>query len=432
MRLISVLLYFFCQVELSSNLYSQELKIGDHAPDMTVQHVINTEQQNLRLSDFKGKLIILDFWGIYCSSCIAAFPKLDSLQKKYNDKIQIIAVNRESKEITLNFFAKHKNIRLPQIPFVTGDSILESFFPHIYVPHHVWIDSNKVVQFITNGYNTTSRNISQFLNNNDIKLAEKKDVFNFDFDKPFILEGNGRWLDKVVYYSYIMHSIPGVNTGFHYEKENNGNIHLYSTSSILDLFKFALSKGDYWKFRSKNEVVLNIKAPNTFDISGNADIDDWIAKYYFIYDLLLPGSRANKLYSIMQQDLERFFEVKAAIQRRKIKCLALIRTSKKDKLVFISKKSEILRKGIIADSLWGEWNGKMNDFIISLNMLLSKKNNLSVVNETGYSKQISIALNKEKAYSENIDLIRSELKKYDLDLIEKYSVQDVLVIKEDD
>ncbi len=88
MRLISVFLYLFCQVALSANLYSQEVKIGGHVPDITLQNIININQQNFRLSDFKGKLIILDFWGIYCSSCIAAFPKLDSLQTKYNDKIQ--------------------------------------------------------------------------------------------------------------------------------------------------------------------------------------------------------------------------------------------------------------------------------------------------------------------------------------------------------
>jgi thiol-disulfide isomerase/thioredoxin len=36
---------------------------------------------------FNGKLMILDFWATWCGACISKFPKLDSLQKKYADKL---------------------------------------------------------------------------------------------------------------------------------------------------------------------------------------------------------------------------------------------------------------------------------------------------------------------------------------------------------
>jgi len=71
----------------------RELKVGDVVPDITFQKVLNYKSSTARLSDFRGKLVILDIWSVWCSSCIAGFPKLEKLQEKYNDKIQILLVN---------------------------------------------------------------------------------------------------------------------------------------------------------------------------------------------------------------------------------------------------------------------------------------------------------------------------------------------------
>ena len=53
------------------------LKIGDKVPDIEFKNIINYKSKTARLSDFKGKLVILDFWGTWCTSCIAAFPKME-------------------------------------------------------------------------------------------------------------------------------------------------------------------------------------------------------------------------------------------------------------------------------------------------------------------------------------------------------------------
>ena len=80
-------------VEPKADTFYQSLKVGDKVPDITFTNLINFHDKTARLSDFKGKLLILDFWNSKCSPCIASWPKLLELQKEYHEEIQIVLVN---------------------------------------------------------------------------------------------------------------------------------------------------------------------------------------------------------------------------------------------------------------------------------------------------------------------------------------------------
>ena len=55
---------------------------GEHplAPEWRLKDVAG---QNVKLSDFKGKVVILDFWATWCPPCRAEIPGFVNLQKKY-------------------------------------------------------------------------------------------------------------------------------------------------------------------------------------------------------------------------------------------------------------------------------------------------------------------------------------------------------------
>ncbi|MGV3529800.1 MAG: TlpA family protein disulfide reductase [Flavisolibacter sp.] len=76
--LIPVLLF----LQPAFSQLNKQLNIGDACPDLKFANVYN-HTGDLQLSDYSGKLIILDFFATNCVSCIAGFPRLEELQVKF-------------------------------------------------------------------------------------------------------------------------------------------------------------------------------------------------------------------------------------------------------------------------------------------------------------------------------------------------------------
>ncbi len=115
--------------------------IGDRIPDLPLNRIINYKDSSATLSSFGEKLIILDFWGIHCGSCIQMFPFEDSVQQAFNDKLQIILVTSDPKEKVIAFFKKWDSAHHShfQMPIVCEDSVLSKLFRLNTIPHYVWI-----------------------------------------------------------------------------------------------------------------------------------------------------------------------------------------------------------------------------------------------------------------------------------------------------
>ena len=114
--------------------------IGDRVPAFPLTHLINSEKDSTSISSFGNKLIILDFWGTHCSSCIQALPEENDLQSEFKDQVQFIMVTPDDKENVSSFLERYdkKNQKL-SIPIVTSDILIQQMFAHIFLPHYVWL-----------------------------------------------------------------------------------------------------------------------------------------------------------------------------------------------------------------------------------------------------------------------------------------------------
>jgi thiol-disulfide isomerase/thioredoxin len=64
---------------------------GDTASDFTLQDLSG---KNVKLSDYKGSVVLLDFWATWCPPCRASIPGLEKLHKSYKDKgLVVLAVS---------------------------------------------------------------------------------------------------------------------------------------------------------------------------------------------------------------------------------------------------------------------------------------------------------------------------------------------------
>ncbi|MGM0776508.1 TlpA disulfide reductase family protein [Cytobacillus firmus] len=72
------------------------LEKGSLAPDF---ELTDMEGNPVKLSDFRGKAVLLNFWASWCPPCRAEMPHMEKLYKKYKDKkFDILAVNLTNTE----------------------------------------------------------------------------------------------------------------------------------------------------------------------------------------------------------------------------------------------------------------------------------------------------------------------------------------------
>ena len=187
------------------------LQIGDTIPEAFWQlplQVINHPdgKETITLNDYRGKLILLDFWGPSCSYCIAAFPKLDSLQAQFNDELQIVLVTQRDHEQIVTF---HQRKPIPNHLFsVTADSVLNRFFQHRLLPHYAWINSHGKLIATTHSAVVTPENIRTAVNGDPLQIVQKNDL---DTHRPFYL---AEWATELpLHYSLFQRGrYPGANS----------------------------------------------------------------------------------------------------------------------------------------------------------------------------------------------------------------------------
>ena len=81
------------------------------APDFTLKDPTGA---SVKLSDFKGKVVLLNFWATWCGPCRAEIPGLIRIQDAYKDRLQIIGMDIDDNDAErLRAFVKDKGINYP-------------------------------------------------------------------------------------------------------------------------------------------------------------------------------------------------------------------------------------------------------------------------------------------------------------------------------
>ena len=128
-------LFIFMLVLTSGITYAAE--IGEKAPDFTLPDIF---QKEVRLSDYQGKVIILDFWATRCPPCIREIPHFVELQKEWADKrVQIIGISLDRQGLNvLKLFAKKYKINYPIL--LCDEITLRKYSPIKFIPTTFVID----------------------------------------------------------------------------------------------------------------------------------------------------------------------------------------------------------------------------------------------------------------------------------------------------
>ena len=116
-----------------------EVKEGKPVPDFTLKD-INGNDFSLSSLFGKGKYIIVDFWGSWCTWCIKGFPKMAEYYNRYKDKLEIVGVACYDKEPKWKAaVSKHK---IPWLHVISPDGTTEVRFGVTGYPYKVIVSPN--------------------------------------------------------------------------------------------------------------------------------------------------------------------------------------------------------------------------------------------------------------------------------------------------
>ncbi len=109
--------------------------IGTQAPDFTIQD----GDHKVSLSDFRGKVVVLNFWATWCPPCLEETPSLEQLQQRLRNRgVVVLGVSWDADDA-----AYHKFLRDNNIDFVTvreGDPNTGNRYGTIKIPESYVID----------------------------------------------------------------------------------------------------------------------------------------------------------------------------------------------------------------------------------------------------------------------------------------------------
>jgi len=120
----------------------QKISQGQALPLLALTTV---EGEELDLSAYHGKIILLNFWASWCAPCLQEFPAMITLTEQFKDQVILIAVSKDDKKQDIDkFLRKFPRYKSPSIKIVwdKNKSISEQTFNTLKVPETIVINKN--------------------------------------------------------------------------------------------------------------------------------------------------------------------------------------------------------------------------------------------------------------------------------------------------
>ncbi|GGG96514.1 hypothetical protein GCM10007415_34640 [Parapedobacter pyrenivorans] len=305
------------------------LQIGDTIPEalwhLPLQVVNHPEgRDTITLRDYKGKLIILDFWHTGCGACISNFPRLDSLSQLFDDSLLVLPVTFQGRQRVNSFLKKNPLVLNSSLVYAVEDSVLHKAFPHQLLPHYVWIGPHGNVNSYTPSEYVTAINIEKSLHKPSVTLFRKEDKLNHDYNMPiFNVTENAGTLRPVYYTAWGKH-IKGLaaKSGIVNDSLNAQTRYYCINHSLLHLYAIALNSG--LPLQPKRRV-LEVNEPGRLIHDQAAGyLSKWQQEYTYTFEtVVVHGTSKPELNHTLHHELNRFFNLEGRIEERNIPSVVL-------------------------------------------------------------------------------------------------------------
>lgn len=321
---------------------------GKPCPDFLLKNVAYYQKNEVTGKDFKGKWLVLDFWNKYCSSCVESFPKMNAMQKKFGDRVQIMLVGIQDAESKIrpmyDRFQKKYDLQMA----CAFDSSLSNYWGIYSTPQIIVIDDKGIVRAVT--YKIDSADMATFLKGERPVLpvsyyAQQKngpdirdEKIPFEDHQPYMIRDNGAKSDTHFLFRSIITKWNQVNQTYYHPVRID--LHAIDPTfpegmfqamavSLRQLYMYAYFGRMLWEANDTlyygnyaDNPIVEVKDSSLFQTTAT---ENW-----FCYSLIMPSGIGTKenLQQAMQRDLETYFGFNVSIESRKFPCWRLVATDK--------------------------------------------------------------------------------------------------------
>jgi len=88
-------------------------QVGDLAPDF---ELVDLDDSTVTLADFRGQVVLLNFWAVWCAYCRAEFPVLQAFYERHqNDGFVVLAINIQERKELVSEYVGETGLTFPVI-----------------------------------------------------------------------------------------------------------------------------------------------------------------------------------------------------------------------------------------------------------------------------------------------------------------------------
>lgn len=122
-------------------------QIGKPAPDFSFTMPDGSE---IKLSDYRGQQVILNFWASWCAPCKAEMPDIQRVYEAHKGNgLVVLAINREEDLATIQQFVNEMGLSFPVVANVSGD--ISQQYGALGLPTTFFINSDGTVNSLRKG-----------------------------------------------------------------------------------------------------------------------------------------------------------------------------------------------------------------------------------------------------------------------------------------
>ena len=400
------------------------LKRGDTLSEIRFQTMINYGEESLDLDkDLADKLVILDYWNKGCYPCMLDFPRLDSLQRKFNNEIQIIPWTLDTKEDVMLVFNRINSKQKMLLPSAAEAKIN---FSAPNFTEKIWIYNGRVIA-VTSKKEVNAKNIKSFISGEELGFLREKefpDINNFSLRRNIknVLYQEENKEFKLI----IAESIPYIKTNYGESTHDDAFLigKRYVNFELSALYGVAFGA---WLSRAVIELDSSTLKKYKPDDREFAELNKYYAEVVVKISSRDEEEEANKnAFKILQAGLEAAFGITAKKEKRFVKGYVLKEVPENGKFKSTTEEEPVIDKAthylIIRNTPTDRAIKQISKYLF-----LNKYNEGKFfANDVDYAGNISLDIT---ARTNNYHDMKAALYEYGLDLSMETREKEVWVIK---